>query len=494
MRTTAFLMAQAAPIVSRSQMRWEFTAIATAVTLLAVAFVALALFVFRRKTRDSTLIYFGVFCVLYGARLLANQLSFRALFGAPRTFWVYADWFITCTILVPFSLFLYQVAGPDLRRLVRWLLSAQAAFAVFGILAAVLGASVRKLHIVNNIVVLGTIAVTGVFLIAARRPAGKRNRLTDEVRAFTIGCAIWFLFIVHANLVGLRDAKAMDFPIALGPNVEFVGFLVFVGCLGYIAVSRTFANEERLLAINKELEIARRIQASTLPQSVPSLAGLEIAVRYLPMSEVAGDFYDFLVVDEKRVGVLVADVTGHGVPAAMIASMLKTAFAGQTNHVSEPARVLAGLNRALCGKFDEHFVTAAYLFIDLEKGTLRYSAAGHPPMMVASREDGPGREIEENGLMLGLFPEAEYRSAEIGFRAGDRCLLYTDGVLEAKNAGQEEFGRARCIQLLERKREIPAGQFADELLGNIARFSGHGSGHAQEDDITLVVVDFPDGD
>jgi serine phosphatase RsbU (regulator of sigma subunit) len=272
--------------------------------------------------------------------------------------------------------------------------------------------------------------------------------------------------------------------------VEFFGFLVFVACLGYVSAYRTFANEERLLAINKELEIARRIQSSTLPHSVPTLAGLEIAARYVPMSAVAGDFYDFLCIDEKRVGILVADVTGHGVPAALIACMLKVAFAGQAAHAHDPARVLTGLNRSLCGKFEAHFVSAAYLFVDLEKSLLHYSAAAHPPLMLASGAAGNVREIEENGLMLGMFPEAVYSSVEIRVGPGDRCLLYTDGILEAKNAAQEEFGKSRCKEFLETQREIPAARFANTLLDSVAGFSGYNSARAQEDDITLLVIDF----
>jgi serine phosphatase RsbU (regulator of sigma subunit) len=272
--------------------------------------------------------------------------------------------------------------------------------------------------------------------------------------------------------------------------VEFLGFLVFVACLGYISAYRTFANEERLVAINKELEIARQIQSSTLPQSVPTLTGLQIAARYVPMSAVAGDFYDFLCVDEKRVGILIADVTGHGVPAALIASMLKVVFAGQAAHAHNPARVLTGLNRALCGKFDAHYVTAAYLFVDLEKSLLHYSAAGHPPLMLASDTAGNVREIEENGLMLGMFPEVAYSCVEIQVATGDRCLLYTDGILEAKNAAGEEFGKSRCEEFLETQRDIPAALFANALLENIAGFSGRNSARAQEDDITLLVLDF----
>jgi serine phosphatase RsbU (regulator of sigma subunit) len=188
--------------------------------------------------------------------------------------------------------------------------------------------------------------------------------------------------------------------------------------------------------------------------------------------------------------VLVADVTGHGVPAALIASMLKVAFAGQGAHAHDPALVLTGLNRALCGKFEEHFVTAAYLFVDLEKSLLRYSAAGHPPLMLASGAGGIVREIEKNGQMLGMFPEAVYSSVEICVGPRDRCLLYTDGILEAKNAAGEEFGKSRCEEFLETQRDIPAALFANALLENIAGFSGHNSARAQEDDITLLVLDF----
>jgi sigma-B regulation protein RsbU (phosphoserine phosphatase) len=480
--TTALLLAQAVASFSRSELRWELANIAAAVVILSIALAAIALFCFRRRTRDLTLIYFCLLCILYAVRLLASLPSFRSLFGESRIFWVYVNWVITCTIILPLGLFLYQLADEHLRNFFRWLLAAQTVFAIFGILAAALGVSLAKLFFANNFVVLGTLAATALFLVDNKWRPGPRQRLTHEFRVFIAGFLVWMLFVVHANLLGLK--------LLTGHNVEFLGFLAFVAGLGYVSAYRTFANEERLIAINKELEIARRIQALTLPQCVPTLAGLGIAARYAPMSAVAGDFYDFLCVDEKRVGILVADVTGHGVPAALIASMLKVAFASQAAHAHDPVRVLTGLNGALCGKFEEHFVTAAYLFVDLEKSLLRYSAAGHPPLMLASRATGNVQEIEENGLMLGMFPEAAYTSVEIRVCSGDRCLLYTDGLFEAKNAVQEEFGKARCREFLETWLDIPAARFANALLDNIAGFSGHNSARAQEDDITLLVLDF----
>jgi sigma-B regulation protein RsbU (phosphoserine phosphatase) len=122
---------------------------------------------------------------------------------------------------------------------------------------------------------------------------------------------------------------------------------------------------QQLVSINNELEMARQIQLSILPRGTPKIKGLQIAARYIPMGSVAGDFYDFIVVDEQHVGILIADVSGHGLPAALIASMLQVSLAAQFAHASEPAQVLAGLNLALCGKFARHFVTAAYLFVEL---------------------------------------------------------------------------------------------------------------------------------
>src|SRR5271168_5241121 len=123
--------------------------------------------------------------------------------------------------------------------------------------------------------------------------------------------------------------------------------------------------------------MARQIQLSILPSSTPKITGLDIVARYIPMTSVAGDFYDFIVVDESHVGILIADVSGHGLPAALIASMLQVALTAQLAHASEPGRVLAGLNRALCGKFRNHFVTAAYVFVDMEKNCISYAGAAH---------------------------------------------------------------------------------------------------------------------
>ena len=244
----------------------------------------------------------------------------------------------------------------------------------------------------------------------------------------------------------------------------------------------------QLLAIQKELETARQIQQSILPESVPQMGGLDLAARYIPMAAVAGDFYDFIVLDNKRVGILVADVSGHGMPAALIASMLKIALAAQADHAAEPARVLQGLNQALCGKFQHHYVTAAYALVDMEKRTLTYAGAGHPPLLLWGGTSAGVRDISENGLFLGRFDFATYSSVEVPLAPGDWGLLYTDGISETTNVAQVEFGTERFRQFLAAERNTSADQLADRLLEELSRWSARRRGEDLDDDITMVAI------
>ena len=252
--------------------------------------------------------------------------------------------------------------------------------------------------------------------------------------------------------------------------------------------------ERQLLAIRHELETARQIQLSILPQSVPQFAGLDIAATYIAMNSVAGDFYDFVIVDEHRIGILVADVSGHGMPAALIASMLKIAFAAQSEHARHPAQVLSGLNQALYGKFQGHYVTAAYALIDTEKETLRYAGAGHPPLLMRDGSTGEVRTLLENGLFLGFFRDVTFSDVEVPFRKDDWVLLYTDGISEMMNASEEQFGEARLKEFLENHAAPPAAALSESLLRKLSVWSGRATGEEPDDDVTLLVVHFHGGE
>lgn len=464
-----------------SELRWQLAGIAIGLILLTFGLAGLSVFFMRRKTSDRSLLFFSMFSLLYAVRLIFRQKLAQSLVLASPDSWKYFDLVIDCVIVIPLTLFLMEIAQATWKLMLRWLLAFQITFETARFFSVLFGAHQRLMETAHSIVIVVFCALLALCPLSLVRG----RRVSREFKVLYTGLVVFGLFVIHSNLV--------DLGIVRGRSVEPIGFLALVCCLGYLAAVRTFANEERLRSVQEELKIARRIQSSILPRDLPRIGGLDIAARYVPMTAVAGDFYDFLVVDEKRVGIFVADVTGHGVPAALIASLLKTALASQSLHAADPARVLTSLNHSLCGKFEEHFVTAIYLFVDAEKRILRYAGAGHPPLLLGCVDAGQQRafqEIEANGLLLGISETAGYRTLERSFQPGDRCILYTDGALEAKNAAHEEFGASRFISFLEAHSDLAAAPLLAAFLAELAHWSGESDGCAQEDDITLIAVDF----
>ena len=207
------------------------------------------------------------------------------------------------------------------------------------------------------------------------------------------------------------------------------------------------------------------------------------------MTAVAGDLYDFPTVRPNCLGVLVADVMGHGVPAALVASMIKVAVSSPCGEDRGPAGVIADLNTILLNEVHEQFVTAVYLYLDAANKIGRYSAAAHPPPLLWRRGRGALEQLGETGLLLGVRPNEPYAESQFSFETGDRLLLYTDGLL-AENAAGESFGDAALSAFIEEKQDLGAEQFVDSLLGEVLSWSSDGTQLRQKDDITILVMDF----
>ena len=232
----------------------------------------------------------------------------------------------------------------------------------------------------------------------------------------------------------------------------------------------------RVASVDGELAAARQIQMSIIPKMPPAIRGLDLASIYAPASEVAGDFFDFLVIDEQRLGIFVADVSGHGVPAALVASMLKVALAGHVEHAREPARLLHELNAFFCGKLERQFITATYTVIDAGNGKVTVGSAGHPPPILV-RRDRSIEELAADGALMGRFPTAQFSERSTPIGDGDALVLYTDGIPEALNAAGEMWGDARFHDSLAN------GASAQQILEAVKSWSP-----ILRDDITLVVA------
>jgi serine phosphatase RsbU (regulator of sigma subunit) len=238
--------------------------------------------------------------------------------------------------------------------------------------------------------------------------------------------------------------------------------------------------------LERELETARRIQESILPRRPPHIIGLNVASHYDSMAEVAGDFFDFVVTPSGRLGILVADVSGHGVPAAIVASMVKIALATQGNDVEDPGAVLTRMNRALYGRFELAYVTAVFALVDPRARTLAYASAGHPPPVLL-RRDGLPESLAEGGLILGVMPEVDYTTTTIAdIQVRDKLVLYTDGLTEAAGTGGEFFGDRRFHQFLTTRHAQTAERFTAELVDTAGRWTGGDFA----DDVTIVVAEY----
>src|SRR5215207_517481 len=236
--------------------------------------------------------------------------------------------------------------------------------------------------------------------------------------------------------------------------------------------------------IEQELRIARLIQQTLLPKSVPELPGYDVAAYYQPAREVGGDFYDFLELPEGRLGLVIGDVSGHGIPAAlMMANTQSVLRAVAQRGGSKPGRILAEVNEALWAHMPPSmFVTCFYGLLDPESGSFRYANAGHN--LPYCHQDGVAIELRATGMPLGLMPAMSYEQKEITLKPGECVLLYSDGLVEAHNPQREMFGTPRMERLVGAH---PGGAaLIDALRAELEQFTGEQ--WEQEDDITLVTL------
>ncbi|MGE5279476.1 MAG: SpoIIE family protein phosphatase [Deltaproteobacteria bacterium] len=270
----------------------------------------------------------------------------------------------------------------------------------------------------------------------------------------------------------------------------FLPLLVIVVTYGVCLFERFVAESRRRQLMEKELEIARKIQAQFLPRGVVSCAGLDVEALMEPAKYVAGDLYDIVRLGDAKIGVFVGDVSGKGVPAALIMAQTVSLFRVFARTYEAPHDVLTALNRELADILDGRFVTAVYLVIDGGARSVRVASAGHPPMLVASAGRGAEERATVSGPPLGVMKGSAYGEDIRTLAAGDRVFLYTDGITEARNGAGEEYGLERLRAVLAELAGRPPDALLKELSARLGRFQGAGN---QFDDITAVVVDFKQG-
>jgi len=235
--------------------------------------------------------------------------------------------------------------------------------------------------------------------------------------------------------------------------------------------------------LEQDLQFARRVQQGFLPDRVPEVPGFEFAAHYDPAFHVGGDFYDFIPLDDGRIGIVVGDVSGHGVSAALFMARLSSHIRSFAVSEREPAKVLEKAHDLLADNQDGMFATILYMVVDPVAGTMNISNAGHMPPVVRSFDPGDVRSMDQvTDLVLGVLPDARVSEHMTSLKSGDTVLLYSDGVVEARNEMGQEYGVGR-LQWITGQGKSSASELIRRVLKD---FDSHVGKQEHNDDITLV--------
>jgi len=260
-----------------------------------------------------------------------------------------------------------------------------------------------------------------------------------------------------------------------------------MGLLRHKAVDEELDDVERKL-LEHELAIAGELQANLLPKKIPPLPGFELTAYYKPSREVGGDYYDFLELDADHVGILVADVSGKGIPASIVMTETRALIKSEAVRTLSPSEAVVRVNRVLHQDIKRGmFVTMYYMILSIPKRTLTVTSCGHNPMVIWRNGTNTCHLVNPGGLALGIDPgpffEKTVKEQRIQLFEGDRFLIYTDGVVECMNSAGEILGPNR---LYTRVKQIASKNSSEFLSLLVAEMEAHQGSAPQHDDITIV--------
>jgi len=332
----------------------------------------------------------------------------------------------------------------------------------------------------------------GPFVMAAFGLLLFRLRLSEHLMLFA---AFWVAAVFPLSWLGVQPrGEPANQDAVIGVSVVIVIFL-------FAAAGFTQLNRRRFLAIwrkeysrnrerlrmREEIEYARKIQLSMLPQRAPELEWLEMAAASLPATEVGGDYYEYFQPSESKLILVIGDVAGHGLASGLLLSGVRSCLYLVEEDLTSPIQVMERLNHMVRRTTDKRtYVTLLCAVLDREDDTLTVVSAGHPPVLHYDPRSGSFDEIGEGAPPLGTFLEAQYQAMRRPVAAGDLLIFYTDGLVETRNARGHDYGDARLQRAVARAAGgRTAREVRDAILGDLANFKGD---EEQADDLTLVVM------
>jgi phosphoserine phosphatase RsbU/P len=338
----------------------------------------------------------------------------------------------------------------------------------------------QELHLKMGEGLIGHVAVTGKPYVSHDvrkdpRYINARPRTNSEMVAPIIS---------NNEVTGVFDLESDDVDAYSNDDLEV---LMLLASQVAIIIEKVMLHEQLIekQRLETQLEVARQVQLELLPARDPQLEGFDISAYNFPTEEVSGDYYDWVRIYDDQIGIVIADVSGKGVPAALLMAFLRASLRAATHIGYSPHISMTKVNYLLWESIERNqFVTAFYGILDATNRTLAYSNAGHSPALLMSA-DGTARFEERGGVPLGMFRDSRYYEYFETLEPGQALVLYTDGVTEAMNLAGEEYGRDRLIEAVRQSRTMTARDMIDYIQKDLISWT---EGQGAHDDVTFFII------
>ncbi len=337
-----------------------------------------------------------------------------------------------------------------------------------------------SLHLKMGEGLLGQVALTSEPIIS---PDVRKNPIYVNAREATRSEMVAPI-IANTEIIGAFDLESDELNAYSDDDLQV---LMLLASQVAIIIEKVMLHEQLIekKRLEGQLEVARQVQLELLPAKDPQLPGYDISAYNFPTEEVSGDYYDWVKIYDDQIGLVIADVSGKGVPAALLMAFLRASLRAATHIGYSPHISMAKVNYLLWESIERHqFVTAFYGILDVTNKTLSYTNAGHNPPLLLDK-DGKSEFVERGSLPLGMFRDTRYHEYYLTTKPGDMLVLYTDGVTEARSPQGEEFGRTRLADSVRKHRNLAARELIAEVHREVIDWTG---GQGAGDDVTFFVI------
>ncbi len=452
---------------------------------LIIGIFALMIFIANRK--QWAYFYFGIFA-LFQVLYITNYTSLRDLLLDAPLLWIYFWLFSSVWSTAMFIGFIKVIFNYPHKSVLGFLFIANVLYAIFE--------SILLLSSIGEFLLSGTIANSRLILQA--------RYIFQYLLAFNVIVILFTIvkqirqgnrdaIILLAGIIVLSITVLHSVAVAIGFfTKDFHSYIHWGICILLIALSIILIRhytlmQESIVLNNADMSIAQNIQQSIIPKSPPRQKKLIIASEYIPAMIVGGDFFDYVAISDNETGIIIADVTGHGASAALIASMCKIAFHASSDLFTNPQALLERINTILLDKTAHQLLSVLYLYINTLTNTLIVSSAGHPQCIVVDRISGNHKELYTRGRIIGAFEKLSCINSVHPLDSSQRIIVYTDGIIEALNYSKVMYGENNFIKAIQQTIHLAPHEVCSYIKKDV--LSWVGKNLSLIDDITLIVID-----